>query len=153
MIDPALDNINKLTEQNYPIVYFETLQSVHIVELFKNLSLASSKAIYHWQPETGMYRMDAKHIMIPRSVEPEELLNTISSMAHFGIFVLSNFEDYIQDRKIAELLKKIATMHKVNPKMVILVGSKMEIPNDLRPNVAHIRHTIRSDTDTEQKTG
>jgi len=144
MIDPALDSINKLTEQNYPIVYFETLQSVHVVELFKNLSLASSKAIYHWQPETGMYRMDAKHIMIPRSVEAEDLLKTIHSMAHFGVFVLSNFSEYIQDRKIVDLLKKISSMHAVNPKMVILLGSKMNIPGDLRPSVAHIRHTMRS---------
>jgi len=147
MIDPALENINKLTEQNYPIVYFETLRSVHIVELFKNLSLASSKAIYHWQPETGMYRMDAKHIMIPRSIEPTDLLNTINSMAHFGVFVLSNFDKHIQDRQVVELLKKTATMHSVNPKMVILLGSKMEIPSDLRPSVAHIRHTMRSNTD------
>jgi len=144
MIDPALDSINKLTEQNYPIVYFETLQNVHIVELFKNLSLASSKAIYHWQPETGMYRMDAKHIMIPRTVEPEDLLKTIHSMAHFGVFVLSNFSEYIQDRKIIDLLKKISSMHSVNPKMVILLGSKMDIPGDLRPSVAHIRHTLRA---------
>jgi len=144
MIDPALDSINKLTEQNYPIVYFETLQSVHIVELFKNLSLASSKAIYHWQPETGMYRMDAQHIMIPRTVEPEDLLKTIHSMAHFGVFVLSNFSEYIQDRKIVDLLKNISSMHSVNPKMVILLGSKMDISGDLRPSVAHIRHTLRA---------
>jgi len=152
MIDPALDNINKLTEQNYPIVYFETLRCEHIADLFKNLSLASSKAIYHWQPETGMYRMDAKHIMIPRSIEPTDLLTTINSMAHFGVFVLSNFEDHITDRRIVELLKNISAMHKSNPKMIILLGNKMEIPGDLRPSVAHIRHTMRSNTDV-QKTG
>lgn len=153
MIDPALEKINQLTEQNYPVVYFETLRSIHIVELFKNLSLASSKAIYHWQPETGMYRMDASHIMIPRSVDPEDLLNTINSMAHFGIFVLTNFEQHIQDRRVVELLKKVSAMHKVNPKMVILLGSKLEIPSDLRPSVAHIRHTTRSGTDGERKVG
>ena len=153
MIDPALERINKLTEQNYPIVYFETLRSVHVVELFKNLSLASSKAIYHWQPETGMYRMDANHIMIPRTVEPEDVLSAISSMAHFGVFVLTNFEKHIQDRGIVEQLKKIANMHKVNPKMVILLGSKIEIPGDLRPSVAHIRHTMRSTPSSKQKVG
>ncbi|MCK4743744.1 MAG: hypothetical protein KAT25_07995 [Sulfuriflexus sp.] len=155
MIDPALEKINQLTEQNYPIVYFETLRSVHIVKLFKNLSLASSKAIYHWQPETGMYRMDASHIMIPRSVEPEDLLNTINSMAHFGVFVLTNFDQHIKNRRVVELLKKISAMHKVNPKMVILLGSKLEIPDDLRPAVAHIRHTMRStsDDDDERKVG
>ena len=151
MLDPALEKINQLTEQNYPIVYFETLRSVHIVELFKNLSLASSKAIYHWQPETGMYRMDANHIMIPRSIDVEDLLNTIHSMAHFGIFVLTNFSEHIGDRRVVELLKKISAMHKVNPKMIILLGNKMEIPGDLRPSVAHIRHTMRPDS--EQKVG
>ena len=153
MIDPALDKINQLTEQNYPIVYFETLRNVHIVELFKNLSLASSKAIYHWQPEIGMYRMDASHIMIPRTIDPEDLLNTINSMAHFGVFVLTNFEQHIKDRRIVDTLKKISSMHKVNPKMVILLGSKLEIPGDLRPSVAHIRHTMRSNADDDRKVG
>lgn len=152
MINAALENINKLTEQNYPLVYFETLQSVHIIELFKRLSLASSKAIYHWQPETGLYRMDANHIMIPRSIEPEELLQTIHSMAHFGVFVLSNFAAHMQDPCIIELLKNISSMHKVNPKMVILLGSNIKIPNDLRPSVAHIRHTIR-EHDEQKKVG
>ena len=153
MIDPALDRINKLTEQSYPIVYFETLRSVHIVELFKNLSLSSSKAIYHWQPDTGMYRMDANHIMIPRTVDPEDVLNTINSMAHFGVFVLTGFEEHIKDRKIVNILKKISTTHRVNPKMIILLGNKMDIPGDLRPSVAHIRHTMRSSSSANQKVG
>ena len=152
-MEPALERINKLTEQNYPIVYFETLRSVHIIELFRNLSLASSKAIYHWQPETGMYRMDANHIMIPRTQEPEHLLNTINGMAHFGVFILTQFEDPIKDRRNVELLKKIASMHKVNPKMIILLGSNIEIPGDLKPSVAHIRHTMRHSGDGDRKVG
>lgn len=153
MVDPALERINKLTEQDYPIVYFETLRSVHIVELFKNLSLCSSKAIYHWQPETGMYRMDANHIMIPRTVDAEDVLNTINSMAHFGVFVLTGFDESIKDRKVINILKKISDAHKENPKMIILLGSKIDIPADLRPMVAHIRHTMRSNTSGQQKTG
>jgi len=153
MVDPSLERINKLTEQSYPIVYFETLRSVHIVELFKNLSLCSSKAIYHWQPETGMYRMDANHIMIPRTVEPEDVLNTINSMAHFGVFVLTDFNQHIKDQKIVNVLKKISSTHRANPKMIILLGSKMDIPSDLRPTVAHIRHTMRSNSSNEKKVG
>jgi len=153
MIDPALERINKLTEQSYPIVYFETLRSVHIVELFKNLALSSSKAIYHWQPDTGMYRMDANHIMIPRTIDPEDVLTTINSMAHFGVFVLTSFDEHIQDRKIVNILKQVSNTHRANPKMIILLGSKLDIPGDLRPSVAHIRHTMRSNTTADQKTG
>jgi len=157
MVDPALDRINKLTEQSYPLVYFETLRSVHIVELFKNLSLCSSKAIYHWQPDTGMYRMDANHIMIPRTIDPEDVLNTIESMAHFGIFVLTGFDEHVENRKIVSILKKVAESHNTKPKMIILLGSKINIPDDLRPVVAHIRHTMRSSNSSasasEQKTG
>lgn len=153
MVDPALERINKLTEQSYPIVYFETLRSVHIVELFKNLSLCSSKAIYHWQPETGMYRMDANHIMIPRTIDSEDVLNTINSMAHFGVFVLTGFNEHVQDRKVVSILKKISSTHRANPKMIILLGNNIDIPGDLRPTVAHIRHTMRSGSSSEQQAG
>ncbi len=153
MVDPALERINKLTEQSYPIVYFETLRSMHIVEIFKNLSLCSSKAIYHWQPESGMYRMDANHIMIPRTIDAEDVLNTIDSMAHFGVFVLTGFDTHIQDRKIVNVLKKISSTHRANPKMIILLGNNIDVPGDLRPTVAHIRHTMRSSSSAEKKTG
>ncbi len=153
MVDPALERINKLTEQSYPIVYFETLRSVHIVELFKNLSLCSSKAIYHWQPDTGMYRMDANHIMIPRTIDAEDVLNTIDSMAHFGVFVLTGFNDHVKDRKVVSILKKVSSTHRANPKMIILLGNNIDIPGDLRPTVAHIRHTMRSNSSNEQQAG
>lgn len=153
MIDPALKKINELTEQKYPIVYFETLRSEHIIELFKNLSLCSSKAIYHWQPESGMYRMDANHILIPRTIDAEDTLNTINSMAHFGIFVLTDFEQHLENRKVINILKSISSTHQTNPKMIILLGSEINIPGELRPTVAHIKHTVRTASPSEQKVG
>lgn len=151
MVDPALERINKLTEQSYPIVYFETLRSMHVIELFRSLSLCTSKAIYHWQPESGMYRMDANHIMIPRTINPDDVLTTIDSMAHFGVFILTGFNEHIKERRIVNLLREISSKHRANPKMVILLGSKLDIPGDLRPTVAHIRHTVRTSASDEQK--
>lgn len=150
-MEAALERLNKLTEQNYPVVYFDTAHSDHIVELFKSLALISSKAIYHWLPESGMYRMDANHILIPNTHKPKQLLKTIHDMAHFGIFLLSNFQDHTIDRENIEMLKKISSMNDVNPKTIILLGNEIEIANDLRPYVAHIRHTNRQNE--QRKTG
>ena len=151
-MNAALERIDQLTEQNYPVVYFDTSQSEHIVELFRNLSLMSTKAIYHWLPDSGMYRMDANHILIPNTQKPRQLLKTINNIAHFGIFLLSDFQEHATDRENIELIKKMATMQDINPKTIILLGNDIKISNDLKPYVAHIRHTSRAQ-ETQRKTG
>ena len=145
-MNPALQRIEKLTEQRYPLVYFETLRSAHITDIFKSLSLATSKAIYHWTPDNGLYRMDASHIMIPRSQNPRHLLELIHGTPHFGVYLLSNFEEALKEQRNIDLLKKIIAGYSDNPKMLILVGNEINIPAELRPSVAHIRHAMRTST-------
>jgi hypothetical protein len=154
-MDPALQRIDKLTEQRYPLVYFETLRSAHVTEMFKSLSLATSKAIYHWTPDSGLYRMDASHIMIPRSQSPRHLLELIQGTPHFGVYLLSDFGEAVNEQPIIDLIKKIIAGYSDNPKMIVMMGKDMNIPAELRPSVAHIRHTVRSnsETDSSRKAG
>lgn len=153
-MDPALERIDKLTEQAYSLVYFESLRSAHITDLFKSLSLASSKAIYHWTPDNGLYRMDASHIMIPRSQTPRHLLELIHGTPHFGVYLLSQFDEALKEQHNVDMLKKIIAGYHSNPKMLILLGNEMDIPAELRPSVAHIRHTLHSgQTDSSRKAG
>lgn len=149
-MDPALQRIDKLTEQRYPLVYFETLRSAHVSDLFKSLSLATSKAIYHWTPDNGLYRMDASHIMIPRSQSPRHLLELVNGTPHFGVYLLSNFEAALKEQTTIDLLKKIIANYQSNPKMLIMLGHEMSIPGELRSSIAHIRHTMRA-SDIETK--
>ena len=150
-MDPALQRIDKLTEQAYSLVYFETVRSMQVTEMFKSLSLASSKAIYNWTPDGGLYRMDASHIMIPRTQNPRHMLELINATPHFGVYLLSNFNDALQEHQNIDLLKKIIAGYSNNPKMIVMVGNEMNIPAELRPSIAHIRHTIRA-TDTHTET-
>ncbi|WP_126454726.1 hypothetical protein [Sulfuriflexus mobilis] len=151
-MDPALERIDKLTEKAYSLVYFESVRSAHITDLFKSLSLASSKAIYHWTPDNGLYRMDASHIMIPRSQTPRHLLELIHGTPHFGVYLLSQFDEALKEQHNVDMLKKIIAGYNSNPKMIILLGNQMDIPADLRPSVAHIRHTLHSSqTDSSRK--
>lgn len=145
-MEPALQRIDKLTEQRYPLVYFETLRSAHVTDMFKSLSLATSKAIYHWTPDSGLYRMDASHIMIPRSQSPRHLLELIYSTPHFGVYLLSDFDEALKEPGNVDLLKKIIAGYNDNPKMIIFMGSGINIPAELRPSVAHIRHTMHADS-------
>ena len=154
-MNPTIQRIDKLTDQRYPLVYFDTLRSAHVTDMFKSLSLATSKAIYHWTPDTGLYRMDARHIMIPRSQSPRHLLELIHSTPHFGVYLLSNFKEALKEQRNIELLKKIIAGYTDKPKMIVMTGNEMDIPAELRPFVAHIRHTMRADThtDTSRKAG
>ena len=142
-MDQAIQQIDNLTEKPYPLVYFETLRGPHVVDLFKSLSLVCSKAIYHWTPMNGMYRMDASHILIPRTQEPHHVLESILSTPHFGVYLLSGFEENLKDYRSMNLLKKIISDYKNTQRMLIMVGNNIEIPLELRTSIAHIRHQVK----------
>lgn len=149
-MNPALNNIARLTESRFPLVYLESTEQDVLLSLFRELSRGSGKAIYQWNREDGMYRLDAGHIVIPRTQKPDNVLEYIQSSKHYGIYLLRNLGADIEQRVVADHLKRIAAAYNERPKMVILIDSGLNIPADLRPSVAHIRHVVNRAGQEEQ---
>lgn len=141
-MNAALKNIERLTDSRYPLVYLETNELDVLFGLFRELGRGSGKAIYQWNREDGMYRLDAGHIVIPRTQRPENVLEYIQSSKHYGIYLLRNLGADIEQRPIVDQLKRIAAAYSERPKMVILIDNKLNIPVDLRPSIAHVRHVV-----------
>ncbi len=139
-MDAALKNIDKLTDSRFPLVHLDTHQVDHVIELFQRFTRINGKAIYLWAEDDGLVRLDAGHIMIPRTQRVDHLLNYIHATKHYGVYLLRGFGSHLQKDSVIAQLKRIVSDAKTIPKMVILLGEDISIPSELRPATVTVKH-------------
>ncbi len=136
-----LQQLEKILETRFKLVTIETYDTDRVNELFTELSRFSNKAFYMSYPNQGMHRIGAAHITIPRTESPVALLEHIDSTQHYGVYILRDFNEAMEDRKIVQLLKKIATG--TSRKLVILLGEYIDLPKELKPYTLRSKHRLK----------
>lgn len=136
-----LNQLEKMLESGNRVITMETSEVDRVCDLILELSRFSAKPYYLAQPETAMYRLGASHIGIPRTNTPEDLMEHIEASQHFGIYVLRNYTEILDDGDLVEDLISIATgdVHKV----VVMIAQHIKVPNNLKPYVARSRHQMK----------
>lgn len=138
-MDKALQVIEKLIESAPPLVSFETSRVPRAIDLFKSLSLNQTRPIYLWSAGDGLHRMDASHILIPRTQSAEHVLDFIKSHRHSGVFLLPGFTAQMKDARVVAHLKQVLE-HDTNERVIVLLDAHIEIPALLRPFTRRVRY-------------
>jgi len=125
-----LDQLDQMLDANFRIVSIETYDPERVAELFTQLSRFSNKAFYQWQPEQGLHRIGAR-----------ELLTHIEASKHFGVYILRDFNQSMEDDKNIQSLMKIAC-GEVN-KVVVLLSDFIDLPKGLKPFTLRSKHQMR----------
>ena len=137
-MDRTLQVIEKLVNSAPPLVSFEATNLDRVHDLFKSLSLSHSVPFYQWSAEDGLHRMGARHIIIPRTRQPEHLLDYLSTLRHPGIFLLPNFASLLKDRRLLTQFKQILTQEGT-AKTLILIDKEVILPEILQPLAQRVR--------------
>lgn len=137
-----LNQLEKMLESGNRVITMESDEVDRVCDLILELSRFSSKPYYLAQPEKPMYRLGASHIGIPRTNTPEDLLEHIEASQHFGIYILRNYTEILEDSDMLEDLISIATgdTHKV----VLMVSEYIKVPAELKPYVARSKHQMKN---------
>lgn len=138
-MDKALQVVEKIIESAPPLVSFETVRIPRTLELFKALSLSQERPVYLWSAGDGLHRMDASHILIPRTQQPEHVIEYINSHRYTGIFVLPGFAQFLSDPRLVVKMKDSLEANR-SDKVIVLVDTFIEIPELLRVYTRRIRH-------------
>mgnify|MGYP000409609237 CR=1 FL=1 len=119
----------------------ESYEVDRVCDLLLELSRFSSKPYYLAQPEQAMHRLGASHIGIPKTRSPEDLLEHIEAGQHFGIYILKNYAEVLDDDDIIEDLISIAMgdTHKV----VVLIAEHLKLPTQLKPYAVRSKHQMK----------
>lgn len=136
-----LDQLDQMLDANYRIVSIETYDPERVANLFTQLSRFSTKAFYLWEQDEGLHRIGASHIKIPRTATSRELLTHIDSSKHFGVYILRDFSDWLNDEKHLQQLLRIASGD-VN-KVVVFLNDFVDLPQALKPFTLRSKHQMR----------
>ena len=136
-----LSQLEKMLESGHRIITMETYEVDRICDLLLELSRFSPKSYYLAQPEQPMYRLGASHIGIPRTKTPEDLMEHIEASQHFGIYIVRDYTEILDNEDLVEDLISIATgdAHKV----VIMVAEHIRLPEQLKPYVVRSKHQMK----------
>lgn len=136
-----LAQLEKMLESGHRIIMMETYEVDRICDLLLELSRYSGKPYYLAQPEKPMHRLGASHIGIPRTNKPADLMEHIEASQYFGIFILPNYTEILDDDDTVEDLISIATgdSHKV----VLMVAEHIKLPSQLSPYVVRSKHQMK----------
>ena len=136
-----LDQLDQMLDANFRIVSIETYDPERVTDLFTQLSRFSNKAFYLWQPTQALHRIGASHITIPRTSTARELLTHIESSKHFGVYILRDFNQSLEDEKNIQALMKIASGDV--SKVVVLLSDFIDLPKGLKPFTLRSKHQMR----------
>ena len=136
-----LNQLEKMLESGHRIITMESYEVDRICDLLLELSRFSSKPYYLAQPEQAMHRLGASHIGIPRTNTPEDLMEHIEANLHFGIYILKNYTEILDDDDMVEDLISIATgdTHKV----VVMVAEHIKLPTKLAEYAVRSKHQMK----------
>lgn len=136
-----LNQLEKMLESGHRIITMETYEVTRVCDLLLEISRFSSNLYYLAQPEQAMYRLGASHIGIPKTQTASDLLEHIEASQHFGIYILQNYAEVLDNEDLVEDLINIATgdVHKV----VVMVSEYLKLPKQLKPYAVRSKHKMK----------
>jgi hypothetical protein len=137
-----LNQLEKMLESGHRIITMETYEVDRVCDLLLELSRFSSHPYYIAQPEQAMYRLGASHIGIPKTKSPQDLMEHLEATRHFGIYILRNYSEILENEDLIEDFISIATgdAHKV----VVLIAEYITLPEQLKPYVVRSKHQMKN---------
>lgn len=136
-----LNQLEKMLESGHRLIMMETYEVDRVCDLLLELSRFSSSPYYIAQPEHPMHRLGSSHIGIPRTNKPQDLMEHIEASQHFGIYILRDYTEILDDGDMVEDLISVATgdSHKV----VVMIAEYIKLPSQLSPYVVRSKHQMK----------
>ncbi len=142
-------NLEKLISTGYRLIALETDSPEQTINDFRPL-VREGKAIYQWENNTGLSRLEASHINIPNTKTPEMVINHIKQSKLYGIYLLVGFNNDIAKHGILQVLKQIADDKKGN-KTIIFIDNYFNYPHKLMNKLLITQEPeVRARTSMEQ---
>lgn len=129
-----------------PIVQIETREESRALGLLVEIATRNLLSIFKWSVTQGLARMDIdlgaqKHI-----AEPVDVLKHIAAVEREGVYVLLDFEPYIQDPVNTRHLKEIAMKFEGGRSKLVLVSHRVDMPASLRHLVVEFELSLPDET-------
>lgn len=123
------EHLEKLISAGYKLITLETDSPEQTLNDFRPM-VREGKAIYLWEQDNGLRRMEASHISIPKTTSPEMVLNHIKQSKLYGIYLLVGFSAELGNRSLFPAMNQIADDENTK-QIVIFIDSHFDFPHAL----------------------
>ncbi|RZA10454.1 MAG: ATPase, partial [Lysobacteraceae bacterium] len=123
-----------LIRADTPLLVIETPDEARVMELFRQSLMHAWRALYRWSVTEGLRRVD-----LDREDESElapdlsATLNAMRDAGQRGVYVLLDATPYLGYASYQRALRDIIQRRGCQPHVVVLVGTKVELPEVLEP--------------------
>ncbi|MCC5857961.1 MAG: hypothetical protein JJT90_07390 [Ectothiorhodospiraceae bacterium] len=134
-------SLANVIESDFRLAALETASPERVFDVFKRLTLTTGRAVYGWSPDNGLYRLGTERIFIPQTRSVGDALSYIAASRHYGIYLMQNLGDSLSKPSVQRAVKRILEKQDSIRRLVIMVDDSCQVPAELRPYVARIRHS------------
>lgn len=138
-----LETLQKVVDSDYRAGVVETTDAERVLGAFKRYSLTTGRAVYAWSPDGGLYRLGNERVFVPHTRSFTDALGYIAASRHYGIYLMQESHAALSKPSAQRALQRILTREDDVRRLVLFVGDQVTIPDDLRGQMARIRHRPR----------
>ena len=127
------DELNLFLKARYPIIYINTIEEDRVEYVIrKNVKTNLKRSIYSWDFVDGYTNNPNNQGFGKRNpLQALELVERLNSETP-AIFLLKDFNRFLNDLAISRKLRNLSRVLKLQPKTIIIIGSELNIPRELQ---------------------
>jgi len=141
-----------LLKARYPLIYLPTFEEDRIeYTIRKYAKLTQGQVIYTWDFVDG-YRNNPNNAGYA-SRNPLQALEFIEKLTDITpvIFLLKDFDRFLNDVAISRKLRNLVRLLKLQPKTIVLIGSPLVVPEELRDIITVVNFSLPNAKEIEQE--
>ena len=143
----GLQDLVALIRADTPLIVIETPDEPRVVELFRQSLMHVWRALFRWSITEGLRRIDMDR-EDEADVAPDAgaTLQAIYKSDQRSVFLLLDFAPYLKYAGTQRQVRDILQRRNCLPHVLVLVGNKVELPEDLEAHAVRYRpHLPTSD--------
>ena len=137
--ESPLRDLAAIIRSRTPLIAVESNEEPQVVSLLRQIARQLQVRAYRWTVTEGMQAFDPPDQPSQAVLKSQEILSYIKNSGANCLFVLLDFRPYLDDNVHVRFLKDIALNYPRNYSTVVLVGTVLQIPEELRPFTAYFR--------------
>ncbi len=137
--ESPLHDLTALIRSRTPLIAVESNEEPQVISMVRQLGRQLQLKTFRWTVTEGLVAFDSADQPGQSVLKSQEVLSYIKSSASYSLFALLDFRRYLDDEVHVRFLKDIALDYNRHYSTVMLVGTVLPIPEELRPFTAHFR--------------
>jgi SpoVK/Ycf46/Vps4 family AAA+-type ATPase len=139
------EEVSLLIKSRYPVIYLETVDEIYSMRQLKQIASQLDLSLYQWSVTDGLKRADKDHSYY-QTKEPIKMLPMIQALLKPreyeemkpGLFVLKDFDKYLEDVLVLRLFKDTVNLIKGTRDTFVIVSAEYRLPKDIQSDSAHL---------------